>query len=69
MPQLMKNAVFLDVTPCGSCRNERLEEHIASIIKVKRISELGTTSAVTSVLQFLVTANVPSSLIFFTLMM
>jgi hypothetical protein len=43
------------------------EELIASIIKVKEISELGTTLAVTSLL---VTANVvPSSLISFTLMM
>jgi hypothetical protein len=42
------------------------EKHIASIIKVKRTSELATTLAVflRSVLQFLVTANVPSSLIF-----
>jgi hypothetical protein len=51
------------------------EEHIASIIKVKRIGELGTASAVTStlflrsVLRLLVSANVvPSSPIRVTLM-
>jgi hypothetical protein len=53
---------------------------MASIIRVKRISELETTSAITSnwstvsvflrsVLMFLPTADVPSSLILSTLMM
>jgi hypothetical protein len=37
----LKNAVFWDVTPYGFCE----EEHFASIIRVKRISELGTTVA------------------------
>jgi hypothetical protein len=54
------------------------EERIASIINMKRIRELGTTLAITSNLSFtasivpsnlLVTANVPSSLILFILMM
>jgi hypothetical protein len=47
------------------------EEHIASIIREKRISELETTLTETSkVLQFLVHINVvPSSLILFNLMM
>jgi hypothetical protein len=40
----MKNAVFWDVKPCGSCKKE---ESIISIIRVKGISELGTL-AVTS---------------------
>jgi hypothetical protein len=39
----MKNAVFWDVTPCDSWKNRR----IVYIMKVKRISELGTL-AVTS---------------------
>jgi hypothetical protein len=43
----MKNAVFWDVTPCGLVGTDVAEEHMASIIRVKRISELGTTLAVT----------------------
>jgi hypothetical protein len=39
--------VFWDVKSCGFCKNRRFRESIASIIKVKRISELGT-SAVTN---------------------
>jgi hypothetical protein len=38
----MKNAVFLDVTPMTFVRTDVSEERIASIIRVKRISELGT---------------------------
>jgi hypothetical protein len=44
----MKIAVFWDVTPCGSCKNQQSEKHISPIIVVTRIGELGTTSAVTS---------------------
>jgi hypothetical protein len=44
---ISKNAVFWDVTPCGSCKNRRFEERIASTIRVKRITELGTTLAAT----------------------
>jgi hypothetical protein len=44
----MKSAVFWDVTPCGSLRTDVSEEHIASIISVESISELGTTLAVSS---------------------
>jgi hypothetical protein len=77
----MKNAVFWDVMQFGFCNNIVLEERIASIIKVKRISELGITLALTSncstlqrfregffaVLQLQVTANfVSSSPILFT---
>jgi hypothetical protein len=39
----MKNAVFWDVTHVAPVRTDVLEENIASIIRVERISELGTT--------------------------
>jgi hypothetical protein len=42
MAVTMKNVIFWDVIPCGS------EEHRASIIRVTRIGELGTTVAVTT---------------------
>jgi hypothetical protein len=42
----MKNAVFWDATPCGSCRRDVSEECIDSITRVRRISELGTTFSV-----------------------
>jgi hypothetical protein len=42
----MTNAVFWDVTPCGFLRTDVSEERIASIIRVERISELGTALAV-----------------------
>jgi hypothetical protein len=42
----MKNSVFLDVTPYGSCDNDVSEELSASFIRVTR-GELGTTLAVT----------------------
>jgi hypothetical protein len=38
----LKNTVFWYVTPCGCCKNERF---IASIIRIKRISVLGTLVA------------------------
>jgi hypothetical protein len=44
----MKNGVFWDVTPCGSCKKtDVLEEPSASFIRVTRIGELGTTLAAT----------------------
>jgi hypothetical protein len=43
----MKNAVFWDVTPRGSCNNDVSEENITSIIRVEGIIELGTTLAIT----------------------
>jgi hypothetical protein len=64
------SGVFWDVMSRGSCKNRRLEECIASIIRVTRIGELTTTLAVTSnrstlgrntmysVLRLVVTANV-----------
>jgi hypothetical protein len=44
----MKNAVFWVVTTVALVRADISEERIVSIIKVKRIGELGTTLAVTS---------------------
>jgi hypothetical protein len=43
----MKNALFWDVTPCGSCKNRHFGGSIASFIRVTRFVELGTTLAVT----------------------
>jgi hypothetical protein len=42
----IKNAVFWDVMPHGSCRTRCFGEGIASIIGVTRIGELGSTLAV-----------------------
>jgi cobalamin synthase len=52
-------------------RTNILEERISSIIRAKRIGEIGTMLAVIlcSMLQLLVTANVLNSVILFTLMM
>jgi hypothetical protein len=44
----MKNGVFWDVPPCGSCENRSPEDDIASIFRVTRIGELGTMLVVTS---------------------
>jgi hypothetical protein len=77
----MKNAVFWDVTPCGSCTTDVSEERSSSIIRVTRIGELETMLTQTSyrntlrefircVFRLLVTANVVhSSPILVTLMM
>jgi hypothetical protein len=70
----MKNTDFWDVTPFGSVRSNDSEERIASIIRAVRMSELSCRclshiAILRIVLQLLVTANVPSSLINFTLMM
>jgi hypothetical protein len=46
--QYLKNAVFLDVKPVILLRTDVWEEHIASIIRVVRIGELGTALAATS---------------------
>jgi hypothetical protein len=48
MAVTMKNGIFWDVAPYGSCKNQVLEELSASIIRVTRIGELGTMLAVTS---------------------
>jgi hypothetical protein len=44
----VKNEVLWDVTPWVAVRTGISEQRIASIIRVKRISELGTMLAVTS---------------------
>jgi hypothetical protein len=44
----MKNAVFWKVTLFGSCKKDVSEERSASIIRVTRIGELGTTLAAAS---------------------
>jgi hypothetical protein len=75
----VKNGVFWDISPCGSCKNRRFEELSASFIKVTGIDELEAAVAVTgnrrtlrrntSVRRLLVTASVvPSSPIPVTLM-
>jgi hypothetical protein len=47
-PYSLKNAVFWDVTLCGSCKNDVSEKLGTSIIRVTKTVELGTTLAVTS---------------------
>jgi hypothetical protein len=42
----MKNAVFWDVTSCGSLRTYASEERNASIFRMKRISVLATKLAI-----------------------
>jgi hypothetical protein len=54
---ILKNAVFWDVTPCGSCKNRRLRG-MYRLHHQDENSELGTLAV-----------NVPSSPILFTLMM
>jgi hypothetical protein len=41
----VKNSVFWDLRHVAVVRTDVLKEYIASIIRVRRISELGTTSA------------------------
>jgi hypothetical protein len=47
---MVKNTVFLDVTPCGSYKNRKdvSEELSASFIRVTGMGELETTQSVTS---------------------
>jgi hypothetical protein len=64
----MKNGVFWDVTPCGSCKYRRFGGTSVSFIRVRRIGEIGTTLAV-SVRRLLVTTSiVPSPPVLVTLM-
>jgi hypothetical protein len=44
----MKNTIFWDVTPCDPVRIDVSEKRSASIIRVTRIGELGTTLVITS---------------------
>jgi hypothetical protein len=67
----MKNCVFWDVTPCGSCKNRRVGGTQRLHHQGARIGELGTTLAhlvfLRSLCRLLVTANVvPSSPILIT---
>jgi hypothetical protein len=67
----MKNDVFWDVRRVALVRTNVSKEFSASLIRVTRIGELGTTLAVTSKrsTRLLVTASVvPNSPILFTLM-
>jgi hypothetical protein len=48
MAVTMKNAVFWDVTTCGSCKNRRFGETYRLHHQGDKIGELGTTLAVTS---------------------
>jgi hypothetical protein len=62
----MKNAVFCDVTPCGSCKNRLLGVCLHHQGDKNRRDR---NNVPFSVLRLPVTANVPGSLIFVTLMM
>jgi hypothetical protein len=62
MAVAMKNAVFWDVAPCGSCKNRRFGG-------TQRLHHQGDILFLRSVRRLLVTANVPSSTILVTLMM
>jgi hypothetical protein len=69
----MKNGVFWDVTPCGSCKSRRFGGTWRLLYQGGKIDELGTTLVVISnqrmLHRLLVTASVvPSSLILVTLM-
>jgi hypothetical protein len=44
----MKNAVFWDVTPCGSCKNKRFGGTYRLHHHGEKISEFGTALAVIS---------------------
>jgi hypothetical protein len=44
----VKNAVFWNVSPCGSRKNHASEKRIASSIRGTKTGEVGTTLAVTS---------------------
>jgi hypothetical protein len=44
----MKNGVFWDIIPFGSCKNRVSEELSASFIRVTIIGEIGTTLVLTS---------------------
>jgi hypothetical protein len=48
MAVTIKNIVIRDEKQCGLVRTYLSEECIASIIRVRRLGELGTTLAVTS---------------------
>jgi hypothetical protein len=69
----MNKAVFWNVTPCGSCKNRRFANLIASIIRLTRIGQLRTLAVTNNrrtlrKIRLLVTANVLSAPILITLM-
>jgi hypothetical protein len=61
----MKNGVFWDVTPCGSCKNRCL----AGTFRLHHHDDNTHFAFLRSLSRLLVTANVPSSPILVTLMM
>jgi hypothetical protein len=62
----MKNAVFWDVTPCGSCKNRSF----LGTYRLHHSGDKNLRAILRSALQLLVTANVvPGSHILVTLMM
>jgi hypothetical protein len=58
----MKNAVFWAVTHSDSCKNRRLEGRNASIIRVTRIGELGTTLAMTILFSLIMEVTLSSEM-------
>jgi hypothetical protein len=48
MMMTMKNVVLWDITPCSLIRTDVSVGRIASIIRVTRIGELGTTLGITT---------------------
>jgi hypothetical protein len=47
----LQNAAFWDIMPCAFVRTDVSEERISSIIRAKRISELGGALAITNILR------------------
>jgi hypothetical protein len=65
----MKNAIFWDGTLCGSCKNQHFRGTYPHHHQDEK-NQLGTTLAIiSSVLQLLLTNNIPSSQILFIMMM
>jgi hypothetical protein len=44
----IKNGVFCDVRACGSSKNDVSREYIISIVRLRRIADLGTELAITN---------------------
>jgi hypothetical protein len=70
MAVIMKNAAFLDVTPCGSCKNRRFEERYRLLRLLVTANVVGSTpilftlamdirSSETSVLTRVTRRNIP----------
>jgi hypothetical protein len=81
MSVTMKNAIFWDVTPCGSCKNERFRRTYCIRQKADKNRRAGNKLVVTNnrsilqrifirgMLRLLATSNVSNSPILVTLMM